>query len=136
MRTLVLLFFLLNYSFAIDLNYFNATYDRALKKDQNLIIDVFDRGEQRAFSFRWTLFHNEGLVTLSNYNGHPSQHVLYTKYQRDTIKIKLALRKEETSRYHPYLLITFLGYDYVTKSARFTIYHKDVGAQTQIVLKD
>ncbi len=121
---------------AIDLNYFNAVYEKSLKKDQFMDIIVHDRGYKKLLRFRWTLFHNKGLVTLTNYHGVPSQHILYARYKEDTIKIGLALRDEEASRYHPYLLITFLGYDYTTKSAKFEVLHKDASAQTTIELKE
>lgn len=121
---------------ALDLNYFNATYERTLTKDQFLVLDVYDREYKRTLAFRWTLFHNEGLVTHTNYDGHPHQHILYTRMGADTIKIALALRDEEKALAAPYLLITFLGYDYVSKSARFMIYHKDASTQTQIDLKE
>ena len=131
----LLLFFMVPLG-AINLNYFNATYERALLKDQTLYINVYDRGSKRLIRFRWTLFHNQGLVTISHLFGEPRQHILYARYKQNSIKFPLALKDEEKSLYHPYLLITFLGYDYTTKRAKFEIRHKDASNQTRIELKN
>ena len=122
--------------YAIDLNYFNDSFQKSLKKDEQMFIRVTDRNDEKLLVFRWTLFHNNGLVTLTNYNGIPSQQLLYKRYQENSIKIDIALRQDELSRYNPYLFITFLGYDYVTKSAKFEILHKDPSGLTSIVLKN
>lgn len=136
MRKLLLFLLCMSFVMGIDLNYFNNTFQKQLKKDELMQIVVTDRSDEKLLSFRWTLFHNQGLVTLTNYNGEPSQQLLYKRYQENSIKIELALRKDELSRYHPYLFITFLGYDYVTKSAKFEVLHKDPSGLTSIVLKD
>ena len=121
---------------AIDLNYFNSSFQKSLKKDEQMFIVVSDRSDEKLLTLRWTLFHNEGLVTLTNYDGNPSQQLLYKRYQENSIKIKIALRQDELSRYDPYLFITFLGYDYVTKSAKFEILHKDPSGLTSVLLKE
>lgn len=121
---------------AIDLSYFNNSFQKTLKKDEPMMIVVTDRKDEKLLLFRWTLFHNKGLVTLTNYDGIPSQQLLYKRYHESSIKIDIALRQDELSRYNPYLFITFLGYDYVTKSAKFEILHKDPSGLTSIVLKN
>lgn len=135
-KHLLLLLLIIAPSRAIDLNYFNATYTEALLKDQVLYINIYDRGTLRQIDFRWTLFHNHGLVTISHQNGEPRQHILYKRFRQDSIKFDLALKDEEKSLYNPYLLITFLGYDYISKKAKFEILHKDASNQTRIELKN
>ena len=136
MRSLLVCLLLMTNVYSIDLNYFNNTFQKTLKKDEQMYIVVKDRDDEKLLLFRWTLFHNKGLVTLSNYNGEPSQQLLYARYQENSIKIKLALRENETSRYHPYLLINFLGYNYENKSADFEVLHKDPSGLTSIELKN
>jgi hypothetical protein len=135
MKLLISFLFTLMYVEAINLNYFNNSFEKTLSKDQQMRIVVKKEGDEKLLIFRWTLFHNRGLVTLVNYNGEPSQQILYKRYHENSIKIDIALRQNETSRYHPYLLITFLGYNYEDKSAKFEILHKDPSGLTSIELK-
>jgi hypothetical protein len=120
--------------YAIDLRFFTAHHTVELKKDEPIYITITDRQERRLLAFKWTLFHNDGLVTISHLDGNPMQHILYEAYQKDTIKYTLTHRKDETSLFDPYVLITFLGYDYELQTATFDILHKDKQAQTQIDL--
>lgn len=135
MKIIMLFYLAMVSAFAIDLNYFNDQKEIVLLKDQRVFITITDRDEKRLLMFRWTLFHNNGLVTISHNNGHPKQNILYTRYNEDSLKFRIALRDEEKSLYHPYVIITFLGYDYVTKKAKFLILHKDSGSQTDIDIK-
>ena len=136
MKKLILLFVFIANSYAIDLNYFNNSFEKGLKKDQFMDIIVHDRGIKKLLRFRWTLFHNNGLVTILNYHGRVRQHILYTRYQENSIRLEIALRDEENSRYHPYMLITFLDYDYKNESAKIQVLHKDSTLQTTIELKE
>ncbi len=136
MRIIAFLLLLATWLNGIDLNYFNNSFHQSLGKDQQMVIVVTDKDEEKLLIFRWTLFHNKGLVTLLNYNGEPSQHLLYKRYQQNSIKVKLALRQNESSRQHPYLLINFLGYNYENKRADFEILHKDPSGLTTISLKN
>ncbi|MDH5464922.1 MAG: hypothetical protein OEW60_04785 [Thiovulaceae bacterium] len=137
MKSVLIFLLQVNFLFsAIDVGFFNTIATAELKKDQFLTIVVYDQEEKRLLQFRWTLFHNKGLVTHTNYRGHPMQELLYAKYRQDTIKIDIALRDNEGSFYHPYLLITFLGYDYKQNRANFEIRHKDLQEQTRIEIKE
>ncbi len=137
MKIVSLILFYMQFAFAaIDVGFFNTIATASLKKDQFLNIIVYDQEEKRLLQFRWTLFHNQGLVTHTNYRGHPMQELLYARYRQDTIKIEIALRDNEVSFYHPYLLITFLGYDYKQNKANFEIRHKDLQEQTRIEIKE
>lgn len=135
MKLFLTFFFTHIYLFGINLNYFNNSFEKVLSKDQLMQIVVKQSDDEKLLRFRWTLFHNNGLVTLTNYNGEPSQQLLYKRYHENSIKIDIASRQNETSRYHPYLLITFLGYNYENKSAKFEILHKDPSGLTSIELK-
>ncbi len=136
MKKLLIVIFFIGQLNAINLNYFNNTFSKELKKDEPMVIVVKDREYEKLFVFRWTLFHNQGLVTLSNFNGQPSQTILYKRYQENSLKFNIALRQDEVSRYHPYLFITFLGYNYETKRAKFEILHKDPSGLTSVELKN
>lgn len=135
MRLFLSLILSIHTACAINLNYFNSHFEKSLVKDQEMIIVVKEAGDEKLLTFRWTLFHNQGLVTLMNYNGEPSQQLLYKRYQENSIKLDIALRNNETSRFHPYLIITFLGYNYENKSAQFEVFHKDPSSLTSVQLR-
>lgn len=71
------------------------THTFELKKDEVATISVIKKEYENqsklegVLTFRWTLFHNELLVLLVNYEGHPTQHVLQKMYKRDTIVLSL-----------------------------------------------
>ena len=132
MRLLLSLILSIHTLCAIDLNYFNSHFEKNLLKDQEMTLIVKQASDEKVLTFRWTLFHNQGLVTLMNYNGEPSQQLLYKRYQENSIKLDIALRENESSRYHPYIIITFLGYNYENKSAQFEVFHKDPSRLTSI----
>ncbi|KIM09086.1 MAG: hypothetical protein KU28_00105 [Sulfurovum sp. PC08-66] len=132
MRLFLLWGIALTVSLALEGKFFTSIDKVELAKDQRLYITVTDRLEEKLLAFRWTLFHNEGLVTITHWDGNPMQHLLYKRYDADSIKVNIALRKEEESLFHPYILITFLGYDYATKKATLRIAFHDKQQQTQI----
>ncbi len=78
-----------------DLVSWDYTHTFKLKKDEIATISVIKKEYENQskleglLTFRWTLFHNEHLVLLINYEGHPTQHVLQKIYKRDAVTINL-----------------------------------------------
>ncbi|HIP03370.1 MAG TPA: hypothetical protein EYH01_10870 [Campylobacterales bacterium] len=78
-----------------DLVNWDYTHTFKLKKDEIAIISVIKKEYENQsklegkLTFRWTLFHNELLILLVNYEGHPTQHVLQKVYKRDSISMNL-----------------------------------------------
>ncbi len=100
-----------------------------LKKDQFFHATFSETGPEggvvkRVFKLRWTLFVNEGLVTLINYQGFNNQTVLYTRPNLDTFNLKLLPRIAGELR-APYMSIVFKEFDDTNREAYFDIYIKD-----------
>jgi hypothetical protein len=95
-----------------------------LKKDElaryNLVID----NKNFVLDFRWTLFVNDGLVTLYKYNKFNKQTVLYNAYRQNGFRIYLKERAKDASE-APYIYIAFVGFDKKKKRALFHVYTKD-----------
>lgn len=90
---LVLLFCISLYAApAISWDY---TYTYKLKKDETATISVIKKDYTASSKadgklyFRWTLYQNDLLVLLVNYEGVPSQHVLKKSFKRDAVRINL-----------------------------------------------
>ena len=89
----------------------------SLKKDQFAVWDA----NGKVFTFRWTLFHNRALVTLSKYDRFPYQHLLYLEYRKDGFKIPLTV--ETTADFPaPYLYLRFAEFSDKTQEASFVLY--------------
>ncbi len=78
-----------------DLVSWDYTHTFKLKKDEIATISVIKKEYENQSElegklvFRWTLFHNDLLILLVNYEGHPTQHVLQKVYKRDAVTISL-----------------------------------------------
>lgn len=126
MRGLFLLFLLTAHIFAAGVNW-QKTEKFSLKKDR---IALWKSG-QRELTFRWTLFHNRGLVYLAKFDKFPYQGILYDDYRLNGVKVKLAVSKIANIE-DPYCMIVFNGYNAESKSADFTLYLKDERGITKL----
>jgi hypothetical protein len=120
------------YTFAIDVNYFARRWNIDLAKDEMQYLLIDDNGVLKRLKFRWTLFVNEGLVILLNYNSFPTQYILYQKYNVDTIRVDLTSKEKRLARNKPYLLIQFSEFNFNTKKANFDILFRDSKANINI----
>ena len=120
MRHFVLLF--LSFLFAISLQGadFREVYELSLKKDEQKKFLVKYGKYERLFSFRWTLYVNDGLVVLHSYDRVVGQTVLYAKDRNSAFRVMLHSSGVNT-RFSPYFLVMFKEFDYVTNSAKFDI---------------
>ena len=124
MNKIVLYLLLSIYSFAIDTEFWDYSFKTELEKDQVYRLSVDDEEIKKQLFFRWTLFHNNGLVLLVNYDGHPHQYVLYERYRNDTVRLKIA-RKIGYTAHAPFLLLVFKEFDFEKMKAKFEILVKD-----------
>ncbi len=102
-------------------NNWNQTASFSLKKDQVALWLVGDR----ELTFRWTLFHNRGLVYIAKFDKFPYQGILYKDYRLNGVKIALSVNNK-TNLEDPYCMIVFESYDEKSKTAQFTLYVKDL----------
>lgn len=116
---------------AMPQGYWSLEEKASLEKDQMLVYDV---GE-KTYSFRWTLFHNHGLVILVRYDGTPYQTILYKDYKRNAFRTILAERADAYVD-EPYLMVQFDDYDAGEKKANFTFFLYDPAATVQIKRKE
>ena len=78
-----------------DLVNWDYSHTFKLKKDEIAKIEIIKKEYKNQselegkLTFRWTLFHNDLLILLVNYEGHPTQHVLQKVYKRDAVTISL-----------------------------------------------
>ncbi len=82
------------------------------------MVEVIKRegSRKRVLTMRWTLFQNERLVLLVNYDGFPTQYILQKKYKRNSIKI--ALRDDYHDSFkRAIMIVTFTEFDEAKKTA-------------------
>jgi len=87
-----------------------------LKKDETAYFDVYYRNKIYPFRFRWTLYINNILTLLYNYDSFPRQIELYDTPLLNTFKVPIAKIPE----IYPYFYIEFKGIN--GKIATFNIY--------------
>ncbi|WP_457564982.1 hypothetical protein, partial [Caminibacter sp.] len=88
----------------------------SLKKDEIKTFKIYYKKYIYPLKIRWTLYKNDYLVVLYNFNGFPRQVMLKKTYPLDTFKIDIA----KFPTFYPYLLIKFD--DFNDKIATFKIY--------------
>ena len=129
LQVFFVLFFINSTIFAND---FREAFDFSLKKDEQKKILVKYDNKKKIFVFRWTLYVNEGLVTLYSYDGCVAQNVLYLNHKNQSFRLKL---KSSGMDYYnpPYFLLKFKEFDSKKKKAKFELYLYD--DKMQIALK-
>ena len=131
MKKAVLFLLLSIFVHAIDTNFWDYSFQTELKKDEIYRLSVDDTEIVKQLYFRWTLYHNEGLVLLVNYDGHPHQFILYDRYNEDSVRLKIA-RKVRYSTHAPFLLLIFKEFDFSTRKAQFEILVKDTSKKLAV----
>jgi len=128
LQVFLLLFFLNSATFAND---FREVFKFSLKKDEQKKILVKYNNKKKAFIFRWTLYINDGLVTLYKYDGCVAQNVLYLNHKNQSLRI--TLRSGGQDYYNPpYLLLKFKEFDLKKKKAKFELYLYDDKMQIRL----
>ncbi|WP_457560108.1 hypothetical protein [Caminibacter sp.] len=96
--------------------FINLPYTFSLKKDEIKTFKIYYKKYIYPLKIRWTLYKNDYLVVLYNFNGFPRQVMLKKIYPLDMFKIDIA----KFPTFYPYLLIKFD--DFNDKIATFKIY--------------
>ena len=129
LHVFLILLFLKSSVFAND---FREVFKFSLKKDEQKKILVKYSNKKKEFIFRWTLYINDGLVTLYKYDDCVAQNVLYLNHKNQSLRIKL--RSSGKDFYNPpYFLLKFKKFDTKEKKAKFELYLYD--DKMQIALK-
>lgn len=110
--------------FEVNLENWNFYDFVELKKDQVARYALVIDNKNFVLEFRWTLYANEGLVTLFSYEKFKKQTVLYAKYRLEGFRIELKERAANAT-YRPYAYIAFKDYDKKKKTALFHVFLKD-----------
>lgn len=99
-----------------------------LKKDEIQYVKINSANSEKIFFFRWTLYHNKGLVLLKTYDENVSQNMLYLSYKNQNVIVKI---KDVPVKHgvKPYLLLKFTSFDYKKKTAKFTLFLRDATDQ-------
>ena len=104
----------------------------SLKKDEQTRILVKYGTYTRLFTFRWTLYTNEGLIILRSYDKEVAQNILYLNSTNQNFR--LLLKAKGADHYNvPYFLVKFKEFDRKKHEAVFEIFLSD--RQDQIRLK-
>lgn len=110
------LFLLATQLFAFQFKYeYKHTF--VLKKDEVATINIVKKEgkDKQSIYFRWTLFANDRLVLLLNYDSFPRQYILQKRYKRD--RVRIYLRDDYKNIYdRSYLVLKFREFD--KKSAK------------------
>ncbi|MDR1911362.1 MAG: hypothetical protein LBQ52_03320 [Helicobacteraceae bacterium] len=103
MKSFLILFAFFVNLFAIDWAYSEPF---SLRKDEFAVFEI----DNRVLTFRWSLFHNKGLVCLIKYDHFPYQTILYDDYKLNAIKIPVKTNRT-TPPPLPYMTIVFESFD-------------------------
>ncbi len=104
--------------------------DISLQKDEQKVFLVKYENKERKFTFRWTLYANEGLVTLSSYDTIVSQHMMFLNNTNQTFKV--ILKRGSRIYERVYLLVKFKKFDTKENRAIFELFLSDPRRETQI----
>lgn len=112
-------------------NDFRELFKISLKKDEQKKILVKYANKEKLFEFRWTLYVNDGLVTLYKYDDFVAQNVLYLNHKNQSLRIKL---RDDGQNYYnlPYFLLKFKDFDAKEKEAKFELYLYDNAMQIEL----
>ena len=96
----------------------------SLKKDEQKKFLVKYGSSERLFTFRWTLYHNGGLVLFRSYDKKVAQNILYLNHQNQSFRVEFKTRGGE-GYYVPYVLVKFKEFDFEKHEAHFDLLISD-----------
>ncbi len=103
----------------------------SLKKDEQKKILVKYGSFEKIFKFRWTLYHNKGLVIFRSYDRIVAQNILYLRNKNQAVRVELK-PKDGGSYEGAYLLVQFKSFDYEKNQAQFEISLIDKSMQVNL----
>ena len=106
-----------------------------LKKDQEQKIIVKYDDRDKVFTFRWTLYKNNGLVLFRSYDKIVAQNILYLRKTSRSFRVEL---KPRGLNFYdkPYLLVMFKDFDFETREAKFELFLSDDTKQIVLDYKE
>ena len=96
----------------------------ALQKDEQKKFLVKYDTITKLFTFRWTLYKNEGLVLFRSYDRVVFQNILYINYKNRFIRQDL-LERAVYGHKTPYIFLKFQKFDFEHNKAVFILYLYD-----------
>jgi hypothetical protein len=72
-----------------EAKYWNYEFEFELKKNEVKKFQVIDRAREKMLDFSWNLYVNNGLITITNFDGFPYQNILYLDYNRNSFQKKM-----------------------------------------------
>ncbi|MFT7859363.1 MAG: hypothetical protein ABXS93_00360 [Sulfurimonas sp.] len=123
--TLILLF---SVSFA---DQYSEVKKFSLKKDQQKKILVKYDDKEKLFTFRWTLYVNDGLVVLRSFDAQVAQNVLALNHKNQSFRVKIKARSPGSYN-TPYILVKFKEFDYKNNKALFELYNFNNNLQVNL----
>jgi len=110
---------------------FADMYKISLKKDEQTKFFVKYQNYKRVFTFRWTLYKNDGLVLFHAYDKKLAQNILYLNTNNQSFKVFLKTKGADFYEV-PYFLVKFKEFDYKTHKAKFEVFLSDKDGQMEI----
>ncbi|MDR2152343.1 MAG: hypothetical protein LBO72_05950 [Helicobacteraceae bacterium] len=98
-----------------------------LRKDEFAVFEI----DENILTFKWSLFHNDGLVSLIKYDHFPYQTVLYDDYKLNAIKIPVKTNPTVVAP-PPYVMIVFEGFDRDRNVSNMRLYLSDALGSVKI----
>ncbi|WP_345980804.1 hypothetical protein [Sulfurimonas sp. HSL3-2] len=130
-RFLQVILLLSVFSVSINAQLYEASYNIKLKKDKTEKILVKYDGIEKLLKFRWTLYHNDGLVLFRSYDQIVAQNILYLGHTNQSIRLEL---KSRAGGFYslPYIILKFVKFDYQTQEATFELFLFDKKKQIDL----
>ncbi len=117
----------------ISANDFREIIKISLKKDEQKKFLVKYGAKERLFTFRWTLYINDGLVIFRSYDKRVAQNILYLNHKNQSFRVELKTPGADFYNV-PYILLKFKKFDFTTEKASFDLMLSD--EKMQIALEE
>ena len=124
----IFLFFPL-FIFAISPTYWWIDDTIFLQKDYPVIYKIKYQNKIYTLKFRWTLYKNDGIVMLYNYENHPYQNILYKNMQLNGFKKFISFRDTPKA---PYFMIYFRDFKDNIAKFEFLVYNPEQNIESNI----
>ncbi len=141
MSNIVAILFISTCLFADSLASFEYIHTFSLKKDEVATISVIKKDYKTTspksgkMFFRWTLFHNDLLILLVNYEGFSTQYVLKNEQRRDSVNINL-LGDYERVNQRVFMIIKFSEFNESKKVASINVMIFDSKKRVEVKFTD
>lgn len=132
MKTLLQVFITLILLFSVSFaDQYKEVRKFSLKKDQQKKILVKYENKIKLFTFRWTLYANNGLVVLRSYDKQVGQNVLELNHKNQSFRVRVKPRGASNFNV-PYILVKFKEFDYEKHEAKFELYNFNNNVQVTL----